>query len=444
MKIAIIGSRKSIEIVKNTILKGYFFIETVYFTFDKYSEVIDILKENESEVDAVLFTGKTTFQYATNFIKPSVPWEYVPRNRMSFVYTMIKAIYTNKYDISKISIDSYSEKVIYETFEEIGYKKEDVSIYQPNYNILDPDYMKNLIEFHENCFKSGQVKLCITGIYDVYEILNKLNVPCMHVDFSTDVIMEYINKLRLRYQLKVNEDSNLITINTTVDMLKEYSIYSKSEFQILQHRNTISEIIYGYAQRIGAATLRVSDDNYYLFTTKSVIENDTNKFEYFKLLNELHNKPYIQKVSIGIGLGHDPLESKNNAEIANSKSSKSDIDCLFIMDKDNKLIGPITSATKNSENKKVDKYLLEISEKTGIGISTIHKLESIINQYNIDTITTNELSKLCGISSRSINRIIVKLEDKGYVRVVGKTSSPTNGRPSRLIKIDFNSKYQLY
>ncbi|MGL5347499.1 MAG: winged helix-turn-helix transcriptional regulator, partial [Peptostreptococcaceae bacterium] len=72
------------------------------------------------------------------------------------------------------------------------------------------------------------------------------------------------------------------------------------------------------------------------------------------------------------------------------------------------------------------------------------KIESIIKQYNITTITPNELAEFCGVSTRSINRIITKLEDKGYIRIVGKKTNTSNGRPSRLIEIDFNSNFKVY
>ncbi|MGL5347612.1 MAG: hypothetical protein ACRDA3_09690, partial [Peptostreptococcaceae bacterium] len=255
MKIAIIGSRKSIEIVKSTITKGYFFIEPVFFTFCNYSEVLDILKASEGEVDAILFTGYTTYKYASNFLKPIVPWEYIPRDRMSFVYTILKAIHINKYDISKISIDSYDEKVIYDTYKEIGYEREDIHIYKSKYDILSEDYFEKLADFHMACFRNNKVNLCVTCIFDVYEVLIKNNIPCVHVDYSKDIIMEYINKLRLRYQLKISEDSNLVTLNISVEILEENSIYSKNELQKLKYMNKIHESIYSYSQRLGAATI---------------------------------------------------------------------------------------------------------------------------------------------------------------------------------------------
>lgn len=443
MKIGVIGSRNSIDIVKKIITKGYFFVQPEFFTFCNYGEVIDILKEYEHEMDAILFTGYTTFKYASNFLKPSVPWEYIPRDRMSLVYAIIKAIYTNQYDISRISIDSYDENVVYETYKEIGFEKDNIHIYMSRYNILEDNYFDNLVEFHTNCYKSRSVNLCVTCIFDVYEMLVNNNIPCVHVDYSKDIVMEYVNKLRLRHQLKISEDSILVTINIRVDMIEENSIYSKNELQKLQYRNKIHEFVYSYAQRIEAATIKLTDDSYYIFTTKSVIENDTQGFKNFKLLNKIHNDDTVNSVYIGVGLGDTPLESKYNAEVAMKKSEKSNVDCVFIIDKDNKVTGPITSATKYTEDKKIDSHLINISEQTGVGISTIYKIESVMKQYNITSITPNELAQKCEISSRSINRIITKLEDKGYIRVVGKKIHTANGRPSRLIQIDFNSKFKI-
>ena len=69
---------------------------------------------------------------------------------------------------------------------------------------------------------------------------------------------------------------------------------------------------------------------------------------------------------------------------------------------------------------------------------TLHRLEQTLEQYNIKMTTPAELAHYCKMSLRSMNRLLVKLEENGYVQVVGKQPSSGSGRPSRIIKINFD------
>ena len=68
----------------------------------------------------------------------------------------------------------------------------------------------------------------------------------------------------------------------------------------------------------------------------------------------------------------------------------------------------------------------------------LNERNSKINELETQVETlTKELSEASGLSIRSINRIISKLELSGYCTVVGKKILNDTGRPSRIIQFDF-------
>ena len=66
--------------------------------------------------------------------------------------------------------------------------------------------------------------------------------------------------------------------------------------------------------------------------------------------------------------------------------------------------------------------------------------KNILKIYNIDETTSKELSQLYGITLRSMNRIISKLEENGYVEIIGKKKLSKKGRPSRILRIKLEKR----
>lgn len=84
--------------------------------------------------------------------------------------------------------------------------------------------------------------------------------------------------------------------------------------------------------------------------------------------------------------------------------------------------------------------LLEISARSGISLRSLELLELVVRQYGLEYATPAQLCAVSGISPRNMNRILNKLEDAGYVAVVGKESRVSLGRPGRIIKISFTEE----
>jgi hypothetical protein len=94
-------------------------------------------------------------------------------------------------------------------------------------------------------------------------------------------------------------------------------------------------------------------------------------------------------------------------------------------------------STSNTDDFYIDAKFLKIAESTNISVNGIFKLQCIIDQNKKDLFTPNELALAFGNTTRSMNRILEKLELCGYVKVVGKKVMGGAGRPSRIVKLLF-------
>ena len=79
-------------------------------------------------------------------------------------------------------------------------------------------------------------------------------------------------------------------------------------------------------------------------------------------------------------------------------------------------------------------YRLErVAQRTRLGMSTLRRMAQVLRQTE-GSVTSEQLARRLGITSRSVNRIVARLEEAGCVTTVGKQTMG-KGRPARVMKI---------
>ena len=100
----------------------------------------------------------------------------------------------------------------------------------------------------------------------------------------------------------------------------------------------------------------------------------------------------------------------------------------------NRIAGPIEFRHRREESQlPIDQNLEKISQITKISMNQLTKIKSAMIKYSKNTFTSQELASVCGISSRTMNRIIERLIDCQYAIVSGKTVRSEAGRPRRIL-----------
>jgi len=438
MKIGVVGPSNSIKQVEELVNSDFKYIELIKLGYEDYREVASIIKKYQRNLDALLFTGTTPFLFASKQNLPYIPWEYIPRHGSSLLSVLLKISTLRKYDLYNISFDSYSYEQLYEVYYESGIGAESINLYVANEKIHDQDYIDYLYDFHKENYMNEKASCCVTGIDSVYSKLSSDGIPCFKIKHTSNVIRETLTKLKLKYLAYNNHNNQMLVLAVEIDAPNEESIISRNEYQIAFENMKVSEQIYLFAQRIEAAVVEINSGNYLLFSTTSIFENETDNLRNIDLLNMI-SKNTKSTVSIGIGYGRTANESKYGATLGKKRAKKCGGNRVFVVYEGEKIAGPINNIKSvEVDDVIIDEKLLEIAEKTGLGKNTIFKLNSIIMQYKIDSITPKELARLYGVTPRSMNRIIVALEQCGYVKTVGKKFITDAGRPSRVIKIKFD------
>lgn len=437
MKLGIVGHPRMISIITQLIKKHYksYDVESIPFISTEAETVANYIKENEYIYDGLLFTGKIPYDLINSKIISQKPWAYINLDASQLLKVLLKAILKYGYDIKRISIDSFSKEEIDDVYKELELGDWGRDIYISDKKSFSPSFLLELEKFHRDNFVDNKVSFCITSISRVYESLDKENVPCVILDPTLSNVKESLDILKLKMKIQQTQNDNIVVIAVERDLPNEYALVKENEYQLALDSMKISESIYLFAQRIQAAVVEQEMGKYLLFTTKNLFEIETDKLQKFSLLDS-HNTQRFGTLSIGIGYGETTREAKYKASLGLLKAKKSGGNQAYKVQYDS-YIGPINPSVESSDNN-IDGIFQTIAFESGISINSILKIQLIIDQEKRDSFTSVELAKLYGVSLRSMNRMIEKLINVGYVEIIGRRILSTAGRPRRVLKFKFN------
>lgn len=441
LKWGIIGHSRRMKKINDTAKTYFKNIDIINISIDEIPDIDEFTKmvrSAEQYLDGIIFTGHVPYDILINAMIPKIPWDYIHRDYSQLLRTFLEAILIHQKSIFKISIDSYDLDTVLRVYDEIGINKDQLDIYIAEQNLYDNNFFSYIKSFHEKNFYENKVSCCITGLSNVYTYLVSKNIPCFSLDPTIDAIKQTLHRFQLRNEANTNKNSQIVVLSIEIDLPNEYSLINENEYQIMLEKMKGSKDIYLFAQKIQGAVVEIGIRGYLIFCTKSILERETNNLQRLNLLDTI-SKNTSNTLSVGIGYGITARKAKYSANMGMQRAKKSGGNQAFVVYNARNFIGPILAGKDDDDDQKIliDKTFHNIADETELSINTIFKLHCIAERNKKNCFTPKELAADFGVTLRSMNRILEKLEKGGYAKVVGKRVMANAGRPSRIIKILF-------
>lgn len=438
-KIAVVGHKRTVKIVRKVIATYYKNIQMAEVDFIETMDVervCETLKNLENEVDGVLFTGRIPYDLLNATMVSHTPWVYIDQNYSQLQRTLLEGVYHYGYDIKNASIDSYTEEVVYNAYKEIQLPKTSLQVQISTHDIFEPSFLEKLLNFHRENIEMKRASFCLTGVSSIYETLEKEGLPCLWLRPTVDTIKNTIERLKLRQRHRISAEREIVVLSVEPDLRDEYELASENEYQLRLQKNKLAEAITLFAQKIQAAIVETGSRGYLLFSTKNIVEMETNEFKTISLLDDVKRKTGTT-VSLGIGFGTTAREAKFHALKGMYRARKYGGHQAYVVT-EKRYIGPIKPLNIDVESElAIEASLMVIADRTGISLNTIFKLHCIVAENTRNRFTPKELSDLLGNSVRSTNRLLEKLESAQLIEITGRQIVGSAGRPSRVFKILF-------
>lgn len=435
MKTGILGPAGRVEKIRGVIRRDFPNIEPVPLIYDVFTEAPGIVKFQQPYLDALMIAGTMPYSLCRASVKPTIPWEFIPRKGSSLLRVLLETALLKNYDITNVSFDSFAEDELYEAYAEIGIARDRLHIFPGRVDPLDPGFLNYVLDFHRDTFRSGRVCCCLSAMESVYKALQADGIPSLLITPTANVITETLLKLQLSHQIQLSQQSQLVAINIHIDTVNEYSLLSDNEYQRMIDKASVAKYVYLFAQRIQAAVVETTPSDFLLISTRCSLDAETHSLENLNLACEIAQNT-VYTVSIGIGFGKTTLAARHGADLGMARAVRSGGNAAFVVDEAQRSINPLNCQDREkSDIPRIDNKFLRISEQVGVSVNTIFRLYSVIQTQGQTNFTIAELSRLLQVTPRTASRIVNKLEDSGFCRETGKRILAGTGRPCRILEI---------
>lgn len=433
MKILYVGPSMITDKLLLVSKKNFPSLETEYIKYDKYIEVPKLMEEYRGKADAILFAGKTPFKFFEKTRKDFLLCDYLPRHETTLYRVLLEITYFLKYDISRLSVDTFDKKMLRRLYKELGVEFREEQMYFAEQKFLEENYINFVIEFHRNNYENNKVCCCITGLEQAYYILKKEGLPVVLASPSEDVMLQGIKSIMMRCIAQKNSENQIVVVTVKLNMPSEYSLMKDDEYAYLSQRIKVLDKLYHFSSRIDGVLVEQGKSEFMIFTTKKIIELETKNYRDIYLLDMLREVSVINTY-IGIGYGKTANEAKFNSYESIKLAQRHGNQTAYVVFENKEAFGPLEPTSTGKKTDNFDERFYRIARETGLSANIVYTIFSTITKEGKTEFTSKELAAICHTSVRTMDRIVLRLCDAQYCQVVGEKLMSKYGRPSRILR----------
>lgn len=406
IRIAVLGSANFIDRLKE--LKHELVSTRLdYYIYQSPVDATEIIK-NIKPCDVVFFSGSLPYLFAKEAVeKLPVPAHYLKQDEMVITTTLLSVYFSHHIPIEQLSIDLMEPQLIQNVLEDIGQSEQ-----YPHMLKIDPTFeLEKVADFHARLYHSGKTSLAITSIHAVFHALQDKKIPIIRMLDSKSNILKGLEDAR-SLALLVKSESAKIAIGF-----------------IQSNQEITEEVLKKIAATIQANHIQT---DYHLYTFISTQGNvqialESNIMEkWFDLVSF--------PIKIAFGYGKTVIEATQNAKDALQYVMEN---TAYLINDHKELLGPYPNQQQQVQLKTNDPKLVQIAKNTKLSPANLSKIMQFSRSHSSVEFTAHDLEVYLQVSRRTTERLLKKLVDHGYARVVGEEMTYQQGRPRSIYELSF-------
>lgn len=387
-------------------------IKNIQLEFYPYShpEEAPILLKQIRPCDALLLGGTLPYLHVQSSLSEiPIPWNYIKQDETAISTTLLSVMANHAISLSRISIDVMNPIFVENVLKDIEYSGprpfiQQIAVTRPTQEIL---------QHHIALWSAQSIDFVITSIHSVFDELQKHQIPAMRMIDATNSIVQHLEETRSQSLLTKSE-----SVKAVVGILEMPENHSFDTY-ILSKITTATHSTYK----------QITANSFELYTTAGYLQNTLAKENLQSLMQQI-KIPF----KLAFGFGHSIPEASQNAKNALSFAKPYEI---FILDEHKNLLGPFPKSDIKLALKTDDPYVLQMAKLTSLSPLNISKIIDFSREHQSAQFTAYNLSEYLQVTRRTTERIIKKLVDNGYAKVVGEEMTHQQGRPRTIYELNF-------
>lgn len=408
IRIAVLGSANFIERLKG-FEQELASTRLDYYIYQTPVDATEIVKKI-NPCDAVFFSGSLPYIFAKDAIeKLPIPSHYLKQDVAVITTTLLSIYFSSHIPMDQLSIDLIEPTLVQNVLDDVGQP----GLHPYMLKIESTFDLEKAIKFHAELHSTGKTSLAITSIHAVYQGLQSMNIPVIRM-------LDPKNSI-----LKGLEDTRSIALLAKSESAKISVGYIQSS------PNTVvtEEILKKIAGTIQASFIQTDTHLYTFFSTlgnvQMALKNNTIQ-KWFNL--------FPLPIRVAFGYGKTVIEATQNAKDALSYTTDN---TAYLITDHKELLGPYPNNEQQIHLKTNDPKLVQLAKETTLSPANLSKIIQFSRSLSTVEFTASDLEAYLLVSRRTTERLLKKLVDHGYAKVVGEEMTYQQGRPRAIYKLNF-------
>lgn len=433
IKLGVLGVEDSLQVVRD-IVAEYPEFECYPCLWRKIDDVVPLLQQYDADVDMWLSAGRIPYLTALEWGGLSHPIFHLPYKGASLYRTLCKAFYTQTVKMNEISFDSILADDLKQVFDELEIGEEPAHVRPFQTGMSEEDN----VQYHYDLWKSGKTKLAITCAWNVKKGLEALGVPYYRVLPARSAVEATLNMMLRLYEMQGVRDAQIAVQILEFDALSGASQEWRSADDLYSEEMKIKQRLIAYAKRVQGSLKVAGPGRFIIFTTRGMLREITAEFSGMPV-DDAYLPLEQGLAACGIGVGLSAYEAEFYAAKALLQAKAQGPGAWMVLFDDKTVVGPLGRREKMTYSCNAA-HLQTASERTSISVSTLSKIEGILQREKHADISAAELAQRLQIMPRSARRIVQLLEKAGMAVVSGEETLSRRGRPRKRYKILLGQK----
>lgn len=404
------------------------------FIYKTFRDIPDLIPQISKDVTGILTSGSFPAQ-VIRLSYPDLPYIIMPFNTddESICHLFLRLLDEDRtLDFNRISEDVISiHNVELRTYlrDGVSYSLAATADQVVSEKTLEELYqIENYIfNHHMHLWNDGQIDLCVTRFSSLVEPLREAGIKVLFPYPSIVYINDVCQKLFKEIEYRTLQEHCPASIAISVIPMsgnQEQLLFSMEHHTLLLQSALI--------EFLGDSNLeyvfRRTDSALEIVTQQKNVNMLTENRQCCKIQNFLKQKAG-HKFFIGYGLGWNLEHARMNALNALQKAESFRKSTSFIMDADNKLMGPLRPAENISSP-------VPKTPKSSASFSHEKKKEvlTIIRSFPNHEATSQDLADKMQVTKRSANRILSAMLNEHLIEIARTQTTAAKGRPERIYR----------
>ena len=405
------------------------YCDILFLVAEDNEKACALYKDYASRVDCFICSGRLLY-YAikTKVPEPEKPLYTLDDQRADVKDVFLKLLLKDRnFDFSRVFVDFAVEQNDY-----LGIKEWLPKDSWPYFGELGEEKIETYEQVEEICraagrrhyelHREGLIDLSLTRVGLLTREFDRDHIPYQYVYPSRDYIVNFFLQIINAFNSKKTEDN----IQGAIAII----FGKEGEGADTSSAAKANDFLASYVRSHGYDfTIQKDDDRIIILTRRKDIADITEDFTSCGFKEHIEGV-VGKRLSMGIGAGNNFFQAKLNsikaAELSQARAGK-----VFFISELDKLIGPLGSTAMDELFSKPSPELLEWSRRLHVDHLSLQKIVAYARVSQSTRISADELARHLGITLRSANRLLSKIEANGGASCYLENLKGGRGRPRK-------------